>query len=140
LLKKKFDIFEHTADVGIVVYGAGRDELFSNAAYAMFSLITDLDDVTSSERMEIEIEADDLEILLVDWLSRLLFIYETEELIPGEFKVITEDKPLLKAEVYGERLDLNKHKINLLIKGVTYHQLYVKQKDREWEARVIFDI
>jgi len=139
-LKKKFDIFEHTADVGIIVYGAGRDELFSNAAYAMFSLITDLDDVTSSERIEIEVEADDLEILLVDWLSRLLFIYETEELIPKEFKVITGDKPSLKAEVYGEKLDLNKHKINLLIKGVTYHQLYIKQKDHRWEARVIFDI
>ena len=44
-MEKEFEILNHTADVGIIAYGADMKEAFANAAKGLFSLITELDDV-----------------------------------------------------------------------------------------------
>ena len=67
---KRFDIIDHTADVGIVAYGAELAEAFVNAAYAMFTLIADLEGVKQTVSREIEVEAEDQEGLLVRWLNK----------------------------------------------------------------------
>ncbi|MCK4436526.1 archease, partial [bacterium] len=36
---KKYETFDHTADLGIRVFGKTREELFANAGYAMFDIL-----------------------------------------------------------------------------------------------------
>ena len=71
---KKYEVFEHTADVGIKARGADLGEAFENAALGMFDIISDVDIIETIGEYDITLSSPDIEQLLVDWLSELLFI------------------------------------------------------------------
>ena len=136
----KYEIVDHTADVAIKAYGKNISECFSNAAKAMFDIITDKSEIDTVGEYKIEISSDDLEQLLVDWLSELLFLNTAKNLVFSFFNVeINEKNCTLKADVFGEKYDISKHKIGQEIKAVTYHILEVRNK-RPYHVQVLFDI
>jgi len=137
---KSYDLIDHTADVGIKAYGKSLSEAFQNAAKGMFEIITDKSDIENIGQYNIKLEANDLEQLLVDWLSELLYIHSTKNIVFGFFKVVLDEKKKsLSATVFGEKLDMSKHKIGSEIKAVTYHLLEVK-KSKPCYVQVLFDI
>ena len=137
---KKYELIDHTADVGIKAYGKTLSESFENAAKAMFDIITDESEIESTGQYDIELSNDDLEQLLVDFLSELLYLHDTKNLVFGFFKVdIDEKEKKLEAKVCGEKFDLSKHKIGSEIKAVTYHMLEIK-KNKKFTVQVLFDI
>lgn len=135
---KQYDLIEHTADVGLKAYGKNISEAFENAAKGMFDIITDSSKIASIGQYDIKLEAPDLEQLLVDWLSELLFLNSAKNLVFGSFKVKINDNHL-SAEVLGEEYDKSKHKMGVEIKAVTYHMLEVNNK-KPYYAQVLFDI
>ena len=84
---KKYELIEHTADVGIKAYGNSVSEAFENAAKGMFDIITDKSKIESIGQYDIQLESPDLEQLLVDWLSELLFLNSAKNLVFGSFEV-----------------------------------------------------
>jgi len=78
---KKYELIEHTADVGVKAYGKTLSEAFENAAKAMFDIITDTSEVESTGQYNIELKASDLEQLLVDFLSELLYLHSANNLV-----------------------------------------------------------
>jgi len=137
---KTYELIDHTADVGIKAYGKTLSEAFEHAAKGMFDIITDSSEIDSVGQYDIELEADDLEQLLVDWLSELLFLNSANNFVFGFFKVeIDEKKKTLKGRVFGEKFNLSKHKIGAEIKAVTYHMLEVRNKQPR-HVQVLFDI
>ena len=77
-MKKPYELIDHTADIAIKAYGKSLSEAFENAAKAMFDIITDSSEIESVGQYDVELEAPDLEQLLVDWLSELLFIHSSQ--------------------------------------------------------------
>lgn len=137
---KQYELIDHTADVAIKAYGKTLSEAFENAAKGMFDIITDSSEIENIGQYDIELEADNLEQLLVDWLSDLLFLNSANNLVFGFFKVeIDEKKNKLSAKVFGEKFNISKHKIGAEIKAVTYHMLEVKNK-KPYHVQVLFDI
>ncbi|HEY3373967.1 MAG TPA: archease [Candidatus Aquicultor sp.] len=136
-----FEILDHTADVGLRAYGHTLKEVFENIAVGMFSLITDLDNVKSSLSEEIEIEAEDREDLLVEWLNELLYQFEVRYKVFKRVNIVDWDEEhRLRAIAYGEPLDLGRHQIKTQIKATSYHMLKVEYTDGIWSAQVIFDV
>jgi SHS2 domain-containing protein len=135
---KQYEFIEHTADVGVKAYGKTVAEAFEHAAEAMFDIITDESTIDSIGEYDIQLEAPDLEQLLVDWLSKLLFLNDAENLVFGKFQV-TIDANRLSARVFGEKYNKKKHKMGVEIKAVTYHMLQVQKKDPMF-VQVLFDI
>lgn len=140
-LRKKFEFLEHTADLKFIAYGETLASCFENSALAMFSAIVDLDSVVIEE-LGIDLEAEELEILLHDWLSELLFLFTTEEFLPKKFNVsMNKNKNYkLHAVVSGEKFDNKKHRIKAEVKAVTYHEMIVEKKGDIWTAQVVCDI
>jgi len=137
---KTYELIDHTADVGLKAYGKNLSEAFQNAAKGMFDIITDSSEIEPVGQYDIQLEAADLEQLLVDFLSELLFLNSAQNLVFGFFKVeLDEDKNSLSARVFGEKFNISKHKIGAEIKAVTYHMLEVKNK-KPYHAQVLFDI
>ena len=134
-----FEIIEHTADVGIRAFGRDIQEVFTNAARGMFSLITELDDVVEAEYRDIEITAPDAESLLVEWLNELIYLFDTENILFKRFDIAEIDKTKLRVRSYGERVDSSKHRLKTGIKAATYHMLKIEQ-DLGCKAEVLFDI
>ena len=137
---KTYELIDHTADVGLKAYGKTLAEAFENAAKGMFDIITDSSEVESIGQYNIELDAPDLEQLLVDWLSELLFLNTAKNLVFGFFKVeIDEKNNKLSAKICGEKFDISKHKAGAEIKAVTYHMLEVRNK-KPFHVQVLFDI
>ncbi len=138
-MEKEFEIINHTADVGIIAYGADMNETFANAAKALFSLITELDDVEEAIHRDIELTAPDQESLLVKWLNELIYLFDAENIIFKRFDVTQLSQTQLKARSYGHKVDSSKHKLKTGVKAATYHMLKVDKGDG-CKVQVLFDI
>jgi len=137
---KKYETFDHTADLGIRVFGRTLEEVFVNAAYALFDQRADLRKVQGKISREISVQGADREDLLVRWLGELLFLAESRGYLFNEFCMRRLDSTSLEAVARGEIFDPSRHRFKTEIKAVTYHQVGVKETQEGWEARVIFDI
>jgi len=135
---KRFDIIDHTADIGMIAYGRELKEAFANAAYAMFTLIADLEGVKEVACRQIEVQARDQESLLVSWLNELLYLFDVEETIFCRFEITQLDENNLKAKGWGEKLDRARHSLKAGVKAATYHMLKI-EKDNGYKIWVIFD-
>ena len=138
-MEKDFEIIDHTADVGIIAYGADIKQAFANAARALFSLITELDDVEEVLHRDIELIAPDQEGLLVEWLNELIYLFDVENIIFKRFEITELNNTQLKARSYGEKVDSSKHKLKTGIKAATYHMLRI-DKANVCKVQVLFDI
>jgi SHS2 domain-containing protein len=138
-METKFEVFEHTADTGIIARGGDIKEAFASAAEGMFSLITGLDDIEEAESREIDIKAADRESLLVAWLNELIYYFDTENLLFKRFDIASLSRTHLKAIAYGEKVYLSRHEIKIGIKAATYHMLKVEE-GKSSMVRVLFDI
>jgi SHS2 domain-containing protein len=135
---KKFEILEHKADLKIRVFGKTKDELFENAMVGMFEAAKyESTKQLITKQNTTKIKSVDLPSLLVDFLSEVLYLVETEKLVfeKVEFKKFTENE--IEATLIGKPLK----RMGVHIKGVTYHDLDIHQeKDGTWQATILFDI
>ena len=139
-MSKKFEFIEHTADLGFKAYADTVEELFACAAEAFFETILSTGSLEERIERSIEVEAETLDELMVTWLDEFLYLYDTEKLVFKRFQIGVIRKNRLEAKAWGEVMDPARHEIKTGIKGVTYHQLYVKETEGRWEAQVILDI
>ena len=139
-MKKIYTTFDHTADLGIEVYGNDQRELFINAGRALFDLITDLDTVEVKTSLSFTIEAVDREDLMVSWLGELLYFHQSDGYLLSDFVLNDLGEQSLSATVQGETYDPHRHQLTREIKAVTYHQLTVTQEKGRWLARIVFDL
>ena len=141
---EKYEYLEHTADIKFIAYGKSPEEVFENAALAMFNVIIDTEKVSEKMAEEIALKSPDLESLLVDWLSELLYLFEVEEIVFKKFKVeeIKEEEGSysIKAKASGEKYYPESHPFETEIKAVTYNQLEIKKIENGWKAQVVIDI
>ena len=138
-MAEEFEIINHTADVGIIARGADVNEAFANAAKALFSLITELDEVDETLHRDIELNAPDQESLLVEWLNELIYLFDTDNIIFKRFDIVLLSNTQLQARSYGYKVDSSKHELKMGIKAATYHMLKIDRSDG-CKVQVLFDI
>jgi SHS2 domain-containing protein len=126
--------------VGIIVYGVEIKQVFSNAALALFSLITELDDVGEDLKYDVEVASEDRESLLVEWLNELIYLFDAEHVLLKRFDIKSLSNTQLKATCYGEKFDPARHRIKTGVKAATYHMLRIDKDNKGYKAQVIFDI
>lgn len=138
--KKGWEHYEHTADMGIRGFGATKEEAFEQAALAMIAITVDLEKIKHNEPVEITCEEDDDELLFVAWLNRLIFEMATRNMLFSKFEVRITGSTL-SAKAWGEKLDPQRHKPVVEIKGASYSGLKVRQdKNGIWIAQCVVDI
>lgn len=139
-MSEPFEILDHTADTGFRAWGSTVAELFENSARAMLALSADTSAVVEREHKVIELESEDYEPLLVDWLNEILYLFDSDAFAPANFQVEEITPRRLKARLSGERRDPKRHPWTLIVKAVTYYELRVEQRNGRWEAQVFLDI
>lgn len=140
MTQKKYRLINHTADLGIEVYGEGLQELFSNAGFALFDIMTDISRVRETTEKFITVEGNDLEQLMVNWLNDLLYLFDVEGLLFKRFEVQEVADNHLKALVVGECYDPDRHIMETAVKAATYHQIQVVKENNGWRAQIIIDL
>lgn len=136
----RYRSIDHTADLGLEVWGRTLPELYANAAEGMCALYFDLPAVEPRERRTIAVQGHDREEVLVAWLGELLYQIEVEYFLPCRFDILSLDETHLEAEVAGETFDPARHRWRTGIKAATYHNLHIEQDPTGlWTVTVIFD-
>jgi SHS2 domain-containing protein len=139
-MKTAFEIIDHTADVGIIVYGADVKELFANAALALFSLITEPESIQEKSHLNLTVSSDERDSLLVEWLNELIYFFDAKHILFNRFDIQTLTQNELKATCHGEGFDPMKHKIKRGVKAATYHMLKLDKNNDGYKAQIILDI
>jgi SHS2 domain-containing protein len=141
--EEKYEYLYHIADAKFKAYGSTLEEAYENAALAMFNVMINTSGLGTSESRDIEVESPDIKGLLVEWLCELLYLFEVDEIIFSEFKIIsiekTNDGFSLKGKASGEPIDLSRHNFDTQVKAVTFHDLQVDEDDtgRFWVQVVV---
>jgi SHS2 domain-containing protein len=135
-----YEAFDHTADIGLHAYGSTLAELFANAALGMESLMVAPDQVRPLASREITARGHDLVSLLVDWLDKLIFLFDTEFLLVCACEIQAISETQLTASVSGEPYDPQRHELSSAIKAVTWHEAAVERTAAGYKATIIFDI
>jgi len=137
---KRYEQTDHTADIGLRIFGSSLEDLFANAGYALCDSLVDLSTVTAEIRETFSLTSACREELLVEWLADLLFAFETEQMIYRHFKITALDENSLCAEVTGQVFDSCRHTVKNSIKAVTYHNVKISETNGIWQAEVVLDI
>jgi len=131
------------ADIAFEIYGNKVDELFENAALALFEQSADIATIKGSKTRSIDINSESLDTLLFDFLSELLYLKDAEQLLGKSAKIhIAQDKSAytLQAKIIGDVIDQNTHTLKSDIKAVTYHMFKIEETPKGWVAFVVVDI
>ncbi len=132
--------FEHKADIGVKGSGNTLPEAFEQTAVAMVAVITDPLGVAEQESVEVDCQAPDLELLLVDWLNALIYEMAVRRMVFGRFEVKL-DGTQLHGVAWGEHVNREKHDPAVEIKGATYTELKVAQDTQGiWQAQCVVDV
>jgi SHS2 domain-containing protein len=137
-----YEVFAHTADVGLRIRAPSLDSLFADAALGLFSLIvSNIDQVKLRDQIQITLPCRDNEYdyLLFDWLNELLYTFDSRQIVLAKFDVHVAPAQL-HATAWGEPLDPKQHRLDHEVKAITYHELKVVRDADEWLAEVIVDI
>jgi len=135
----RWEHYPHEADMGVRGFGATKAEAFEQAALAMTAVISDPMAVEPRDRITIECEAKDEELLLVEWLNSLVFEMATRRMLFSRFAVRLEGTRL-SAQAWGEPTDVLRHHPAVEVKGATYTTLRVAHQDGGWMAQTVVDV
>ena len=143
-MQKRYDFLEHTADAYIAAYGKSLEEAFENAALATFEVMTDVKKVKPLLEENVEVEAHDEYALLYNWLEELVVRFEVTNNLFSQFKIsVIQKKPdglKLKAKIWGDSFDPNKHVQRVGVKAVTYHKMEIVKEPEAVTIKFILDI
>jgi len=133
----KYEILEHRADLKIRAFGKDLKELFENVMVGMQSALRAKVKSQKSKVKNIKIKSSDLSSLLVDFLSKINYLNEVNKEVYNSIRFINFSNHELEGEISGKKVE----NFELIIKGVTYHDLDIHQrKDKTWEVTVLFDV
>ncbi|NWG10233.1 archease [Candidatus Bathyarchaeota archaeon] len=142
--QKRFEFLEHTADVYIAAYGRDLAEAFENAALAMFDVMTEVATIAPVVKDIVEVAAEDEYALLYSWLEALLVKFDIEDMLYSKFKILdlqkTGEEFMLKAEIWGEKFNPQKHTPKVGVKAVTYHMMEIVKETDNVTLKFILDI
>jgi SHS2 domain-containing protein len=143
-MKKMYKFLEHPADIGLESTGKNLMETFENAAYGLYEIMVDIPHSDEDITKEFDINAKDLDSLLVKFLTEILYYFEVDEFIGTNIHVLSilqkNDEYYLKAQFKGISFEKEKHIFKTGVKAVTFHQLEIKNNNEIFTAKVFFDI
>jgi SHS2 domain-containing protein len=135
-----YEFFDHTADLGLRVEAATREELFAEAARGLTAMIVDDPaSIRPRDRERLSVAGTDPVYLLFDWLNELLYRFESRRMLYREFDVRIGDSGLT-AELAGEPYDPARHPLQHEVKAITYHRLVLEPRGDRWFAEAVVDI
>ena len=136
----RWEHFSHGADIGVRGIGSTLASAFEQGALALTAVIADPAGVSPTQPVEVACKAPDPELLFVDWLNAVVFEMATRRMLFGGFEVEIRGEHL-SGRIWGEAVDVARHRPAVEVKGATYTQLAVRQEpDGQWLAQCVVDV
>ncbi len=146
-MAKEFKFLEDIAlaDAAFEARGDSPAELFMAAAQALIQIMVNPATVRGNWSREISLKDEDLDSLLFEWLSMIVFLKDAEGMILCMTSVtvlgpLASNGWTLDGTIQGEPINLAQHELGTDVKGITKHQFEIKEEDGWWVAKVVVDV
>ena len=137
----RFEILEHTADVGIRAEAVDLSGVFEQATLGLLDIVgTWAGGRPAAENVELAVEAADVGALLVDWLGEVLYVVDSRDAVVAslELEEVTERRAAGRLGIAPR--DESAYEGGTQVKAITYHRLAVEQGPGGWSATVYVDV
>ncbi len=138
--QKNYRVTTRQSELAVRVTGNSQADLFANAAFALFDVMAEVEKVDIKERLPLEVEGTDRDDLLVNWVRELLYLYQGSGYLLKDFRIHEVKDTVVKAEVWGEKIDPDRHEIKKEIAAVAYNQSRMQKTGNQWTAQLIFEV
>ena len=136
--RPSYKITERSSDLAVKLSGKTQAEVLTNAAVALFDLMTDLDKIDLKESLFVEVEGVDDE-LMVNWMREVLYLFQGSGYILKEFEVLETRGSYVRAQGLGEKFDPDRHEIRREFSSILAHQCRLAKTGELWTAQVTFE-
>jgi SHS2 domain-containing protein len=126
----------HTADWELEIWAPDLPRLMEQAALGMYAISGVQLEPGPIQSRRLTLHAADVESLLVQFLTELLWIEQDQELAFDCLSISVDDDYTLTAELHGSAIA----KIDKEIKAVTYHNLAVQTSSAGLRVNIVFDV
>jgi len=137
-----FEFLPHTADIKIRAYGKTLEEAFENSALALKEVMSDNTKIAQKSKQKIEIESEDKESLLYDFLEQFLYLFDAESFILSKIENLSinksKNKMVLKAEIIGD--NSKNYKFTNDVKAITYNEMSIKKHKNGFAITFVLDV
>ena len=140
--KFKFLEDKAIADIAFEAYGKNIGELFENCALALFDSMANLKTVKAKIKKEITLDNENLEGLLYDFLSEIVYLKDVDYMVFNKVKInIKKNKKYeLKAVISGDTINQEKQELRNDVKAVTMHMFKIDKIKNNYKATIVIDI
>jgi SHS2 domain-containing protein len=142
-MTNEFDLRDHTADVAVEATGESLEGVFGAVADGLAAAMCDDVPEHGGERFSVTATADTLDGLLYDYLGELIYERDVRGVLPVDNETDVSERTDSNADLH---LEATARGVGLAavnareIKAVTYSEMTVEERDREWDAYVVFDV
>jgi SHS2 domain-containing protein len=137
---RRYRMIDHTADMGVYLYGRDPKEVFLSGAAVLFELMVEGRPKGPGKWEALALDGLDREDLLVQWLGEFLYIFSARGQVLTHARIHRLTRTRIEAEIELADFDPERYERRTEIKAVTYHQAEFKRHGAGWRARVIFDV
>jgi len=137
--QKSYRVTKRQSELAVRVSGTSQGDLFANAAFALFDVMTDVETIEVIERLSLEVEGTDRDDLMINWMRELIYLYQGSGYLLKEFKILEVKDTRVKAEVCGEKINPDRHEIKQEIAAVAHQHGRMEKTGNQWIAQLIFE-
>ncbi|MBM4260666.1 MAG: archease [Deltaproteobacteria bacterium] len=137
--QKSYRITKRQSELAVRVTGNSQADLFGNSAFALFDVLTDFGTIEIKEKLPLEVEGNDRDDLMINWMRELLYLFQGSGYLLKEFHISEVKDKIVKAEVCGEKIDPDRHEIKQEIAAVAYQHGRMEKTGNQWIAQLVFE-
>jgi SHS2 domain-containing protein len=134
-MERRHRFEEHIGEVELELEASTEEGVFTAALEAFGELVSTGEGGEPAEH-QLDLDAGDPPLLLVDWLGELVFLAETDGFVADRVTRFEHAGGRLRATVAGHRSCDPRQ----LVKAVTLHRLELCEKGGGWHGRVVLDV
>ena len=139
-MEPSFELFDHTADIGIRARAATLPDLIAPTTEALYAIIGDLIMCGNATPISITCDGPDPPVMLRDYLAEVLTLFERDRRRVTTVNVAVFDDTGLTVEVQAAPIDAERSVYHREVKAITYHELDIRSIAGGYEATLIVDI
>jgi SHS2 domain-containing protein len=131
---------EHSTDAVIEVTAPNLTKAFEIAGRSVVQTIMDDSKIDEKIQKNIVVKGKNLYYLLYNWLEEVIILTITDGFAIKRFNLVIEKEPfVIRAELFGEGIDIKKHGFKVEIKSPTFHEMEIDEGD-EIRLKYLLDL
>jgi len=138
--KYRYKTVAHTADFMIQIEAKDIESLVEGTVMALSNAMLGLDELSAEEKKTFTITFDDIEMLIFQVASEVVFLFDTQNLVPAKVEAKTIDDHTMEVAVMCDKFDPKRHKPKVIFKAPTMHGLKVLRKNGRFFIRLLMDV